>query len=112
MIVAVLFADHDVVGEVDLDGSLNEVGVLVVPLFPQLLGPIIELLYYIFALGTLGPPPHQVLFVVVFVDGGVVAAGLALVLALLHLAHLPLQLLPLLFHLPQGLSANSLTSNS
>jgi hypothetical protein len=111
LVVAVLLADDNVVGEVDLDGSLHEVGVLdVLPLIAHLTRPIAQLLG-VPALGAL-PPPNQVLLVRLLVYRRKVAARLALLPPLLQPGYLLLHLAPLLLDFPQSLNPSMPTSNN
>ena len=114
LVVAILLADHYVIGEVDLDCAVDEVRVFIAALLAHLPGAVVELLYDVFVFGAFGSSAHDVLFVGLFVDGGVVAVavGLALIAVLLKPHQFPLQVLPLLLDLSQCLSHGKLTSNN
>jgi hypothetical protein len=107
LVVAVLLAHHDVVGEVDLDCPIDKVRVLVVAaLITHLPRAVVEFLDDVFVLGSLGSPTHNVLLVDLLVDGCVVAVavGFGLLAGLLELQEFPLQFLAFLLDVPEGLS--------
>lgn len=114
LIITILLADYNVIGEVDLDCAIDEVCVFITAFLAHLPGTVVELLNYVFVLGALGSPAHDVLFVGLFVDGGVVAVavGLALVPVLLQPHQFPLQIFAFLLNLSQGLSRDISTSKS
>lgn len=58
-----------------MDCAIDEVGIFVAALLAHLPGSVVELLDYIFVLGAFGSPAHDVLFVGLLVDGGVVAVA-------------------------------------
>lgn len=113
LIVAVFFADHDVVGKIDLDGTIYEMSVFILsPFLTHFARPIIDLIHNVLVLGAFRATPNNIFFVRLFIDGGIVAIGFALLLSFLQLDEFLLQVFPFLLDLSHGLVRSGLTSKS